>query len=101
MARYDFIAVYIMADKQNGTLYIGVTSDLLARVHLHRNGLKEGFTQKYGCKLLVWWEQFDDMPTAIAREKQLKSWRRNWKIELIETKNPLWRDLFLDFAGGA
>jgi putative endonuclease len=98
MARYDFIAVYIMASARNGTLYIGVTSDLPGRVYLHRIEKAPGFTQKYRCKLLVWWEQFTDMPSAIAREKELKKWRRAWKLRLIEERNPDWRDLYLDFA---
>jgi putative endonuclease len=97
MARYDFIAVYIMANEQNGTLYVGVTSDLLARVYLHRIEKAPGFTERYQCKQLVWWEQHGDMPTAIAREKQLKKWRRAWKLRLIEEMNPGWRDLYLDF----
>ncbi|HVY03699.1 MAG TPA: GIY-YIG nuclease family protein [Caulobacterales bacterium] len=98
MARYDFIAVYIMASARNGTLYIGVTSDLVTRVYLHRTEHTPGFTQKYGCKMLVWWEQFADMPSAIAREKALKKWRRAWKLRLIEERNPDWRDLYLDLV---
>ena len=96
MARYDFIAVYIVASRRNGTLYTGVTSDLVARVGLHREGQVEGFTRKYGCKTLVWYEQHNYMHEAIKREKQIKRWLRPWKLELIERDNPTWRDLFLD-----
>jgi len=96
MARYDFIAVYILASRRNGTLYTGVTSDLLSRIQLHREGQIEGFTQKYGCKILVWYEQHYLMSDAIKREKQIKRWLRKWKLEMIERENPTWRDLFLD-----
>lgn len=98
MARYNFIAVYILASQRNGTLYTGVTSDLLPRIALHREGQIEGFTQKYGCKLLVWYEPHHLMVEAIKREKQIKRWRRHWKLELIEAQNPNWRDLFLDLV---
>jgi putative endonuclease len=98
MARYDFIPVFILASKRNGTLYTGVTSDLAARVQLHREGQIEGFTQRYGCKLLVWYERHALMHEAIKREKQIKRWRRAWKLELIEAANPAWRDLFLDLV---
>jgi putative endonuclease len=98
VARYDFIAVYIMASARNGTLYVGVTSDLIARVYLHRIGKAPGFAKRYDCKILVWWEQFGDMPTAIAREKELKKWNRAWKLRIIEEMNPDCRDLYLDFA---
>ena len=98
MARYDFIAVYILASKRNGTLYTGVTSDLPPRVQLHREGQVPGFTQTYGCKLLVWFEQHNYMHEAIKREKQIKRWRRAWKLELIEAGNPTWRDLFQDIV---
>jgi len=84
-------AVYIL---RNGTLYIGVTSDLPARVWQHKNNLVEGFTKKYGVHRLVYFEMHDDMSEAIQREKRLKKWRRQWKIELIEKTNPQWRDLF-------
>lgn len=97
MARYEFIAVYIMASQRNGTLYIGVTSNLIKRAHEHREGLVEGFTARYGCKLLVWFEQHEAMHSALAREKQLKLFRRAWKLTLIEKDNPTWRDLFEDF----
>jgi len=98
MTRYNFIAVYILASQRNGTLYTGVTSDLLPRIQLHREGQIEGFTQKYGCKLLVWYEQHHLMVEAIKREKQIKRWRRKWKLDLIEAANPQWRDLFLDLV---
>jgi len=97
MSRYEFIAVYLMASKRNGTLYLGVTSDLLNRGLQHREGRIEGFSAKYGCKLLVWWEQHGDMLSAIAREKDIKKWRRAWKLALIEKANPQWRDLYEDF----
>jgi putative endonuclease len=96
MARYDFIAVYILASKRNGTLYTGVTSDLLLRVLLHREGKVAGFAREYGCKILVWYEQHNYMREAIKREKQIKRWLRKWKLELIETMNPTWRDLYPD-----
>jgi putative endonuclease len=98
MARYEFIAVYVLANRRNGTLYTGVTSDLVARIQLHREGQVPGFTQKYDCKLLAWYEQHHLMHEAIKREKQIKRWRRAWKLELIETANPNWRDLFLDLV---
>ena len=87
-------AVYILASKRNGTLYIGVTSNLPARVWQHKNDLVEGFTKKYGVHRLVYFEIYDDMDEAIQREKRLKKWRRQWKIELIEKNNPQWMDLF-------
>ncbi|MFL9879191.1 GIY-YIG nuclease family protein [Herbaspirillum rhizosphaerae] len=86
--------VYILASQRNGTLYIGVTGDVVRRVHEHKYGLIPGFTQKYGVKDLVYVEVLDDIVSAIAREKQLKAWRRAWKIELIEKTNPYWNDLY-------
>ena len=86
--------VYILASDRNGTLYVGVTSDLVKRVWQHREGQAEGFTKKYGVKDLVWYEMHDGAESAIAREKRLKSWRRAWKIELIEAMNPYWNDLY-------
>ena len=86
--------VYIMASRRNGTLYIGVTSDLARRAYEHRNGLIKGFTSRYGCKTLVWYEGYDCMDEAIAREKQLKSGSRGKKLALIEAMNPLWTDLY-------
>jgi putative endonuclease len=91
-------AIYIMANRRNGALYVGVTSNLPQRVHQHREGLTPGFAQRYGCKLLVYYERYDDMGAAIAREKQLKAGSRQRKLALIETLNPDWRDLYGDFA---
>ena len=85
--------VYIMASRLNGTIYTGVTSDLPARVHQHRNGMIEGFTKKHGCKLLVWYEVHDELENARYRERQLKKWNRDWKLNLIEAANPEWIDL--------
>src|SRR5579883_3439197 len=87
-------AVYIMASKRNGTLYTGVTSALIKRVHEHKAGVSKGFTQKYGCKLLVYYELLDAMEDAIAREKQIKAGSRAKKIALIEGVNPIWADLY-------
>jgi putative endonuclease len=92
--------VYILASGKHGTLYIGVTSNLLARLHQHREGLIEGFSSRYGIDRLVYFELSDDMPIAIAREKQLKKWRRAWKIELIEQGNPEWIDLAIGLGLG-
>ena len=91
-------AVYIMASKRNGTLYTGVTSDLAKRVWQHRSGATEGFTHRYGCHMLVWYEVGGDMEHAILREKQIKAGSRAKKIALIETLNPEWRDLWADIA---
>jgi putative endonuclease len=93
MARYDLIAVYLMASRRNGTLYLGVTSDLLTRAAQHRRGDIPGFSAKYGCRVLVWYERHFDINVAIARETQIKGWRRAWKIALIEKDNPQWLDL--------
>ncbi len=86
--------VYLMASDRNGTLYAGVTSDLIQRAFQHREGLVPGFTTKYGCKRLVWFEQHADMQAAILREKQIKAGSRARKLALIEATNPTWRDLF-------
>ena len=86
--------VYIMASGRNGTLYIGVTSNLLKRVWEHREGIAEGFTSRYGCKMLVWFEMHDRVDDAIRREKQMKEWRRAWKLRQIEATNPDWHDFF-------
>ena len=86
--------VYILASKRNGTLYVGVTSDLVARVYEHKHGIFPGFTKRYRVHLLVYYEIFDDIYCAIRREKQLKKWNRQWKIELIEKHNPKWEDLY-------
>ena len=90
--------VYIMASGLYGTLYIGVTSDLIRRVWQHRESVVDGFTSEYCVKRLVWFEQHTDIYSAITREKQIKKWRRDWKIELIQKNNPLWRDLFSDIC---
>ncbi len=86
--------VYIMASARNGTLYIGVTSDLVKRVWQHRIGAADGFSRRYGCKLLVWFEQFGDIELAIRRDKQMKEGKRLWKLRVIEEANPDWNDLF-------
>lgn len=88
--------VYIVTNQKHGTLYIGVTSDLERRVYEHRESVTKGFTSAYGCTCLVWYEEHDNIGTAIQREKSLKRWYRQWKIELIETINPEWRDLYLE-----
>ncbi len=87
-------AVYIMANRRNGTLYIGVTSNLVQRAYQHRENLIEGFTQKHGCKMLVYYELGDSMEGAIFREKQLKGGSRKQKLRLIESVNPQWKDLY-------
>ncbi|HEY4135648.1 MAG TPA: GIY-YIG nuclease family protein [Alphaproteobacteria bacterium] len=86
--------VYILASDRNGTLYVGVTSDLVRRIHEHREDAIDGFTKRYGVKRLVHYEQYDDIQTAIQREKNLKRWIRDWKITLIERSNPDWLDLY-------
>jgi putative endonuclease len=86
--------VYILASKRNGTLYIGVTTDLSARVFAHRNGTGSAFTKKYGVKQLVWYETYDMVTDAIQRETTLKHWLRKWKLDLIEKFNPNWDDLY-------
>ena len=90
--------IYIMASRRNGTLYTGVTSNLPQRVHAHREGLLEEFTRRYGCKMLVYYEHYEDMPSAIAREKQIKGGSRAKKIALIQSMNPTWRDLYEELA---
>jgi len=89
-------AVYIMASRRNGTLYTGVTSDLVQRAYEHREGLIPGFTSRYGCKLLVWYEVHHSMENAILREKQVKGASRKKKLALIESANAAWRDLYED-----
>jgi putative endonuclease len=86
--------VYILASKRHGTLYIGVTNDLVRRVYEHKNDLVEGFTKKYGIHLLVYYEQYNNVESAIQRERQMKKWNRQWKIRGIERQNPDWRDLY-------
>ncbi|MEE8343618.1 MAG: GIY-YIG nuclease family protein [Gammaproteobacteria bacterium] len=88
--------VYLLASKRNGTLYTGVTSNLVKRVWEHRNHTVEGFTNKYGVNTLVWYEVHATMESAIRREKAIKSWKRAWKIKVIEESNPQWRDLYDD-----
>jgi putative endonuclease len=90
--------VYILASKKNGTLYTGVTSDLINRVWEHKNDVIDGFTKKYQVHVLVYFEFHDTMLDAITREKQIKKWRRQWKVDLIETDNPHWRDLWDDIV---
>jgi len=90
--------VYMLASARYGTLYLGVTSNLIGRVWQHREGLIEGFTKKYGVKQLVWFEVHADTIAAITREKQLKKWNRAWKINLIQQENPYWRDLYDDIV---
>ena len=92
-------AVYLLASQRNGTLYIGVTSNLIQRIWQHRDGLAEGFTKKSRVKTLVWYEQHATMESAIAREKALKKWNRAWKLKLIEQTNPQWRDLWPEING--
>jgi putative endonuclease len=90
--------VYILASQRNGTLYTGVTSDLVGRLHKHRASTFRGFTSEYGVKPLVWFEFHSTMESAIQREKRIKKWYRKWKLELLEAENPEWRDLAGDFG---
>jgi len=90
--------VYMLASQRNGTLYIGVTSNLIKRVYEHKNNLAAGFTQKHNVHRLVYFETTDDINSAIRREKQIKKWNRNWKIELIEKNNLDWKDLYCDLV---
>jgi putative endonuclease len=90
--------VYILASKPGGTIYVGVTNDLVRRLYEHRNGLVAGFTRRCGVKSLVYFEQYDDPATAIQREKNIKHWSREWKIDLIVASNPEWRDLYNEIA---
>jgi putative endonuclease len=92
-------AVYILASKRNGTLYIGVTSHLAQRIWQHRNDVVEGFSEKYQTHQLVYFELHTRMEEAILREKQIKKWERKWKVRLIEKSNPYWQDLYLEVAG--
>jgi putative endonuclease len=87
-------AVYILANKKNGTLYMGVTSDLVKRIWEHKNDLVEGFTKRYKVHNLVWYELHDNMDVAIEREKNMKEWKRAWKVRLLEKDNPDWNDLY-------
>ncbi|MFH1488410.1 MAG: GIY-YIG nuclease family protein [Pseudomonadota bacterium] len=90
--------VYILANKRNGTLYVGFTSDLIKRVWQHKNSLVEGFSKRYGVKILVYYEIHENAEKAIEREKQIKKWRRTWKLKLIEDKNSQRRDLYFDIC---
>jgi len=92
--------VYIIASKRNGTLYIGVTNDLIRRIAEHKDGHVEGFSKKYNVNQLVYYEETPDVTSAIVREKRLKKWKRAWKLRLIEEGNPNWRDLYQDLVGG-
>ena len=93
--------VYIMASGRNGTLYIGVTSDLVKRAWEHRNGVVPGFTRKYKCKRLVWFAAYDDLQQARLRELQMKKWKRLWKLSEIEQMNPEWEDLYPTLREGS
>ena len=88
--------VYLIASQRNGTLYVGMTDNLPARIWQHREGTIPGFTKQYGVKILVWYEQHDSREAAILRERQIKKWNRSWKLEMIEKENPAWRDLYDD-----
>ena len=90
--------VYLLASKRNGTLYIGVTNDLIKRIWQHKNNAVEGFTKKYNVHKLVYYETADNVNSAITREKQMKRWNRQWKIELIEKHNPTWKDLYYELC---
>ncbi|MGQ7958653.1 GIY-YIG nuclease family protein [Pseudomonas sp. SP16.1] len=94
-------AVYIMASQRNGTLYTGVTANLLQRIWQHREEVVAGFTRRYGVKMLVWYEQHESMSGAIAREKAIKKWSRAWKLRLIEEQNPHWQDLWPEIIGAS
>ena len=96
MTRKKLPCVYVLASKRNGTLYVGVTSDLVKRVWEHKDDLVEGFTSKYSVHLLVYYEMHEDMLGAITREKQIKKWNRSWKLKLIERDNPEWKDLWAE-----
>jgi putative endonuclease len=90
--------VYILTNKPRGTLYVGVTNDLVRRVHEHREGVVPGFTKTYGLKQLVYFEKYDAPSSAIQREKNIKHWSRQWKFDLVRSLNPQWRDLYNDIA---
>lgn len=90
--------VYIMASRPRGTLYVGMTNDLRGRVWEHREGVVDGFTKTYGVTMLVYFEQHDSLQSALERERRIKRWARSWKIDLIRSRNPDWRDLFDDFG---
>ena len=90
--------VYILASKRNGTLYIGMTNNLIKRIFEHKNGLIDGFTKKYSVHNLVYYERHNDLHSATAREKRMKKWKRQWKIDLIEKDNPQWLDLYQEIV---
>ena len=90
--------VYILGSRRNGTLYVGMTDDLLRRTWEHRNGVVPGFTKQYGVKQLFWYEVYETRAAAVLRERQIKKWNRSWKLELIEKMNPAWRDLADDLT---
>ncbi len=92
-----FIATYMMASRRNGAIYTGMTANLTARVWKHRTGILDGFTKRYGCTGLVWFQRFDWVTEAIRRERQIKEWKRDWKLRLIEEENPDWRGLAADW----
>jgi putative endonuclease len=90
--------VYVLTNKPRGTLYVSVTNDLIRRIYEHREGVVPGFTKRYGLKQLVHFERYDDPTTAIQREKNIKHWSRAWKLELVASSNPQWRDLYTDIT---
>ncbi len=92
--------VYLMASRRNGTLYLGATSDLIKRVHQHKTAAADGFTKQYQVDRLVWFEQHESALSMVTRERQLKEWKRAWKVDLVETLNPMWRDLYGEILGG-
>jgi len=92
--------VYVLASQRNGTLYVGVTSNLIKRIWEHKNKVIQGFTQKYSVDKLVYFEQYRDPENAIKREKRLKNYNRQWKLELVEKENPEWRDLYTELVSG-
>ena len=99
MATEKNFAVYMLASRRNGTLYVGVTSNLVKRIWEHGQGFVDGFTKQYGASTLVWYEVHESAESALTREKQLKKWNRAWKIRLIEEVNPYWNDLYPDLTG--
>jgi len=92
-------AVYLLASQRNGTLYIGSTSNLIQRIHQHKASQADGFTKQYRVDQLVWFEMHESSLAMVTRERQLKEWKRQWKVELIEKENPLWRDLYAELLG--
>ncbi len=100
MQREKTYFIYILASKRNGTLYIGVTNDLMRRVYEHKKKLVKGFTSKYDVGRLIYYEEYKDITEAITREKRLKKWNRRWKLNLIEKVNPKWRDLYNEIMEG-